>query len=131
MKKTLIWLFVLWLSLVPFISACTKSEKENTMIAYETGIYYNKNWSDNIGTYTEDVISDKDTALSIARIIFNGMKKSKEAEEYIPKSVFYDEQDKIWIVSFSRETDEIIVGGDCNIAIQAKDGKVVRIWFGE
>ena len=101
------------------------------MIMYETGIYYNKNWNENVGTYTEDVVSDKDTALSIAKIIFKGMRKSKDAEKYVPTSVFYDEQDKIWIVSFSKETEKILVGGDCNIAIQAKDGKVVRIWFGE
>ena len=40
----------------------------------------------------------------------------------------------IWIVSFWENNidDKIeIIGGDCNIAIQKSDGKVLRVWFGE
>lgn len=39
--------------------------------------------------------------------------------------------DEIWIVSFGEDTDENILGGDCSIAMQKKDGKVLNIlWFG-
>ncbi|MBQ3084049.1 MAG: hypothetical protein IJC46_01175 [Clostridia bacterium] len=41
------------------------------------------------------------------------------------------EKDEVWLVSFWKETEEITVGGDCSIAIQKSDGKVLRIWFGE
>ena len=59
------------------------------------------------------------------------MEKSKAAQDYEPQSVFYDDQDEIWIVSFRKDSDEIIAGGDCSIALQKKDGRVLRIWFGE
>ena len=120
-------------SLVLF-SACISIEEENDMIKYETGIYNDKNWNETIGTYDEAVISNEKTALEIAVAIFDGMKKFKDSERYIPQSVFYDVQDEIWIVTFGEEqkhSDIFIVGGGCNIAIQKKDGKVLRVWFDE
>ena len=58
------------------------------------------------------------------------MEKSKERENHIPNAVFYDEKDEIWIVSFWEDTDKNILGGDCSIAMQKKDSKVLNIWFG-
>ena len=130
MKKKLIFLFITLLSITLF-SACGNGKKENNMVKYESGIYYDKNWDETVGTYTESVIPDKDTALEVATVIFNGMDKSRGAKEYVPKSVFYDDQDEIWIVSFGKNSNQITLGGDCNIAMQKKDGKVLRIWFGE
>ena len=94
------------------------------MVKYESGNYHDKNWSETIGTYGGMVIPDEETALKIAKAIFDGM-------EYVPQSVFYDNQDEIWIVSFGKNSNHIMLGGDCNIAMQKKDGKVLRIWFGE
>ena len=121
MKRTLV-LFTIILSMV-FCSACGNSKKENDMVKYESGNYHDKNWSETIGT--------EETALKIAKAIFDGMEKSKDAKEYVPQSVFYDNQDEIWIVSFGKNSNHIMLGGDCNIAMQKKDGKVLRIWFGE
>lgn len=102
------------------------------MIKYESGNFYDKNWNETIGTYSgEAVIPDEETALKIAKAIFDGMKKSKDAQEYVPQSVFFDNQDEIWIVSFWKDSDQVTLGGDCNIAMQKEDGKVLRIWFGE
>ena len=102
------------------------------MIKYESGVFYDKDWAETIGTYRGDaVIPDEKTAIKVAQAIFDGMEKSKEIQKYIPQSVFYDSQDEIWIVSFGQNSKEIVLGGDCNIAMQKKDGKVLRIWFGE
>lgn len=102
------------------------------MIKYESGIFYNKNWNESIGTYSgKAVIPDEETALKIANAIFDGMEKSKEVQKYVPQSVFYDDQDEVWIVSFWKSSNQITLGGDCNIALQKKDGRVLRIWFGE
>ena len=128
MKRTLV-LFTIILSMV-FCSACGNSKKENDMVKYESGNYHDKNWSETIGTYGGMVIPDEETALKIAKAIFDGMEKSKDAKEYVPQSVFYDNQDEIWIVSFGKNSNHIMLGGDCNIAMQKKDGKVLRIWFG-
>ena len=88
--------------------------------------------SETIGTYSgRAVIPDEETALKIAEAIFDGMEKSEEAPKYVPQAVFYDNQDEIWIVSFWENSNQLTLGGDCNIALQKKDGKVLRIWFGE
>ena len=115
MKRTLV-LFTIILSMV-FCSACGNSKKENDMVKYESGNYHDKNWSETIGTYGGMVIPDEETALKIAKAIFDGMEKSKDAKEYVPQSVFYDNQDEIWIVSFGKNSNHIMLGGDCNIAM--------------
>lgn len=130
MKRT-IALLVIILNII-FCSACVNDNKEKSMIKYESGNFYDKNWSETSGTYSEEaVISDEKTALKIASAIFDGMKKNDDVQEYVPQSVFYDNQDEIWIVSFWKNSNQITLGGDCNIAMQKKDGKVLRIWFGE
>ena len=129
MRQTLAMLVIVLCMI--FCSACGNNNQENDRIKYESGNYFNKNWSETIGTYKEAVIPDEETALKIATAIFDGMEKSKEAQEYVPQSVFYDNQDEIWIVSFWKNSDQPTLGGDCSIALQQKDGKVLRIWFGE
>ena len=127
MKKILILVIVI---IFVCCSSCNKS-KENSMVKYEIGIYYDKNWENPVGTYQEDVIPDKNTAIAIATQIFNQLSKNSYMQNWIPQVVFFDQEDEIWIVSFWEETDEIIYGDDCSIALQKKDGKVLRIWFGE
>lgn len=130
MKRTLV-VFVIVLSAV-FCSGCGNSKKDNDTIKYESGNYQDKNWSETSGTYSGGaVIPDEETALKIAKAIFDGMEKSKDTQEYVPQSVFYDIQDEIWIVSFGKKSNQFTLGGDCSIAMQKKDGKVLRIWFGE
>lgn len=112
-----------------FLSSCKNDFGEQTDMIYNEGIYFNKNWDEEIGSYKKDVIPDKETAIAVAIQIFNGMEKSENATNFVPKSVFFDESDEIWIVSFASNNDE--EGMDCCIAIQKKDGKVIRIWYGE
>ena len=127
---------------ISLFSACSTPEKEGAekpslkkeepnVIELEKGIFLDKNWDETVGTYRGAVVPNEEVALEIAKEIFDAMEKSDAAQEYVPQSVFYDEQDGIWIVSFWEETDEITVGGDCSIAIQKSDGRVLRIWFGE
>ena len=97
---------------------------------YQTGIFYDKNWDDPVGTYNGDVIPNENTAISIATQIFDSMEKSNAYDHFKPQAVFYDEQDAVWIVSLYN-SEEMHTGGDCNIAMQKRDGKILRIWFGE
>lgn len=131
MKKVFVVLSVIILNII-LLSACTITKnKEDNMIEFETGIYFDKDWSVTPGTYKKAVVPNEKAALEIAKIIFNEMDKSKDAQEYIPKSVFYDEQDELWIVHYGHEANKTIAGGGCSIAIQKSDGKVLKIWFGE
>ncbi len=117
---------------VVLCSACGSGKNESNTIKYESGSFYDKNWSETIGTYSKKaVIPDEETALKTATAVFDGMEKSKEAQKYVPQTVFYDTDDEIWIVTFGNNSSRNTLGGDCSIAIQKADGKVLRIWFGE
>lgn len=125
--------------LLILITSCNKQQSDteedfSMNLEFKRGIFYNKNWDEKAGTYQQDVIPDEHTAIKVAIQIFNGMKKNSKMEKYVPQSVFYDENDEIWIVSFweEKEVDEMLtVGDDCSIAMKRKDGQVLRIWFGE
>lgn len=129
MGKKIILLFII-LSIV-LLSACGNREEEGNMIKYQMGNYYDKNWNETVGTYVGAAIPDRETAIEVAKAIFYGMDKSESVRRYVPKSVFYDEQDGIWIVSFGEDSDDVTLGGGCSIAMQKADGKILRIWFGE
>ena len=128
-------IIVLFFAIISIVSAigCTNTKKNETdAIDFQSGIYSNKNWDvKDAGTYEKAVVPDKETAIKIAEAIFDGMEKSKSAERYVPQTIFYDEQDEIWIVSFWEDRPENIAGADCSIAIRKADGKVMIIQFGE
>ena len=142
--KRLFILLVMVLSVV-LLSACTLSEQQETTgasseqekvdsITFEKGEYSRKDWNDPTFTYTGVAVPDKETALEIAKAIFNGMKKSVEEQDLEPQHVFYDEPDGIWIVHFwktHKDPDKFVLGLCWSIAIQETDGKVLRIWFDE
>ena len=121
---------IMVIAILGMILCLSCSLKGKRVVEFEAGSYFDKNWEESIGTYKGAVIPDKDTAMNVAISIFDGMSKSEEVAEYVVQSIFYDEQDEIWIVSFWKDSENLI-GGDCSIALQKKDGKVIRIWFGE
>ncbi len=127
MKKC-IAISVLLLSLL--LSSCANDTSDQE-IQFEEGIFYDKNWSDTAGTYTGNAVESKETAVAVATAVYNGMRKSQSMSNLTPQSVFFDSQDEIWIVTFGMDGKENVVGGDCSIAIQKQDGRILRIWFGE
>lgn len=127
MKKC-IAISVLLLSLL--FSSCANDTSDQE-IQFEEGIFYDKNWSDTAGTYTGNAVESKETAVAVATAVYNGMRKSQSMSNLTPQSVFFDSQDEIWIVTFGMDGKENVVGGDCSIAIQKQDGRILRIWFGE
>ena len=115
-------------------SRAASAETAGADITFQTGVYDNSNWDDQFGTYHGDAIPDQQVAVNVASQIYEGMEKSSEEKDYVPQYVFFDEQSEVWIVSFWpewSETDEIILGGECNIALRKADGKVMRIWYTE
>ena len=100
-------------------------------VLYKTVNYFNKNWDEETGTYTNPVISSEETAVAIANLYLDNLKNEGYCKNYSLQSVFYDTVDAIWIVSFGEKTDEVTLGADCSIALRKSDGKVMRIWFGE
>ena len=130
-KRIVAFHFVLIIT-VFFLLSCNTLNPKPESIAFDSGIYFDKNWDSNVGTYYGSVVLDKECAIAIATAIHDTL-PDKEKEYRVPSSVFFDEEDDIWIVCFSRPTSEGVywLGGDCCIALQKSDGKVVRIWYGE
>ncbi len=127
MKK----LLFLGLLSILFLSSCAqennilnKSSDKHSLLSLNI-----KNWDDTVGTYTGDVIPNEECAIAVATEIYRHLEYSED--HYVPINVFYDEVDKIWIVTFFEENNVTTVGEDCSIAIQQSDGRVLRIWFGE
>ena len=125
MKKMLVLLLV-GMNILPLLWGCTKNDD----VACYMGTYWDKNWEETFYTYTGDPISDTGTAIAVATAIFNGMIKSDKGPDWVPQSVFYDEPDEIYIVSFCADSD-MPTYNDWNIAIRKQDGKVMRIWSTE
>ena len=124
-------MLVVVLSVLIFSACACLKKQENDAIRFDLGTFFAKNWDSTEGRYEKAAIPNKEIAVEVASAIFEGMEKSKEAQEYVPQCVFYDEQDEVWIVSFWKEHTENTVGACCSIAIQKADGKILRIWFGE
>ena len=82
------------------------------------------------GVYKECVVPDEKSAEEIATAIFNNMEKSKDREHHTATCVEFDEAHNIWFVTFA-DGDLQTAGGDCTIALRKKDGKVIKILFGE
>lgn len=138
MKKLAIILFFVFI-----LTGCASGQPQipNDKIedvSFASGIYFDKNWDDDVGTYQGTVVPDKETALVIATAIFEPLKNTYPLEDFVPQTVFYDEEDSIWIVSFWEDSPQesednllVITGYSCSIAFRAEDGRILRIWFGE
>jgi len=132
--KKYVTLFISLLCVFFILGSCNERDE----IKYDSGIYDLKyTWAENEnygGIYDEDVIPNAECAIEVAKAIFDSMNKSSERNDHTVFSVFYDEEDEFWVVSFGKLKDEngyLILGGDCSIVIQKSDGKVLRIEFGE
>lgn len=86
---------------------------------------------DSVGTYKGEVIPNEECAIAVAEAIFNSMPKSNSMRNHTPQNVYFDEDNKAWIVTFCESSNSLTLGGDCSIALQKADGKVLGIWFGE
>ena len=136
--KRIVLILILVLCL---ICSCSKKDNDNVIdtmesnntIQYKTGVYDDKDWSDTVGTYYGDVVPNETVALNIAKAIFEGIEKNQSTSSFTPQLVFYDEEEKVWIVSFwnNEAVSNGIIGYDCSIAINKSDGRVLRIWYGE
>lgn len=159
MKKVLFSLISL-LTLLVLLNSCQNSKacscqpKEDPKLTidvkYSTGTYYKDiryntgdfekenlyDWEDHAGVYKEDVVPDRDVALTVGIAVFKGVAKGKEhLETYVPQSVFYDTENEFWVVNFYPDYDcdegVYVTGGDCSVFIRKKDGQVFRICFSD
>ena len=160
MMKKVLFSLISFLTLLILLNSCQNSKacscqpKEDPKLTidvkYSTGTYYKDirydtgdfekenlyDWEDHAGVYKEDVVPDRDVALTVGIAVFKGIaKNSKSLEDFVPQSVFYDTENEFWVVIFYPDYDSdegvYVVGGDCSIFIRKKDGQVFRICFSD
>ena len=113
----------------------------SSSMEYEVGVYPKEQWDDNTWIYYEgEMISDTACAVDLAATLFTHLPQDGWTVGYKPQAVFYDDQEKLWIVSFwqdypmweGEEGDITITLMPClNIALSSKDASVVKIWVEE
>ena len=89
---------------------------------------------DPVGTYTQPVIPDEETAIEVATAIMQSIQRKGYGKEYVIQSVFFDTVDEIWIVTFALpqyDVTALMDGGGYSIAMRKSNAEVVRIWAGE
>ena len=79
------------------VLAILRLQKENDMIKYESGTFHDKNWGETIGTCSEAVIPDEETALKIAKAIFDGYANQLIKRKEYNEKVYFKE----WIACFT------------------------------
>ena len=123
--------------LIVLVCSCTygqtDSKGEGFNVDYCEGTYYNRNWDEPVGSYIGDIVPNMECAIQLSSMIFSQLLNSEAYVHMTPNYVFYDIEEKVWIVSFWDSTkennaSEAFVGDCISIAIQASDGKVLRIW---
>lgn len=93
------------------------------------GKYYNMNWENmSEQIYKDNMIPDKETAVAIATVYLENMYNRELKNQYIVTSIFYDEVDTRWIVTFARELNSL--GGDAyHIMMDQATGEVLYTWY--
>ena len=136
MKKSSLIILILLLLLV----GCTRllaekplkeGEFMDRIVDVKTGVYHYKDWTDSVGTYTDPLIPDSETAVLIGDAILSAIQGTGLAKDFVLQQVFFDEVDEVWILSYWEERDVYVDGNDCNIAIRKSNAEVLRVWFGE
>ena len=121
-------------SMPPFI---TEYNIDN--VPYEEGDFDSHNnfeqYHSGEGVYEGDVLPDKESAVKAAKGIFEAISERSDLDEFTPLSIFYDPDDKIWVITFCKQLDKssgwVHLGDSCSVALKSTDAQVVAIWFEE
>jgi hypothetical protein len=86
---------------------------------------YKINLRDSVGVYKDFVVTEA-LALEIGKAV---LKHICGEEIFYENTLTVKEVKKFFVVSFTQEG--YALGGDFNVAINKKDGKILKIWAGE
>lgn len=156
MKKT-ICLFVVLLTLLCLIgckkkatapeedvfegieSPLMETDVDSIEVAGSTVYVRSRNWEinydldDKTGAFDGDAIPNHETAILVAKQIFDGTKigTQKRFEGFVPTISTYYEKSEIWVVTFTKPFDRSSgdIGEEICIALQKSDGRVLKIWL--
>lgn len=116
---------------VLLLLGCCKAPDSDYDVDFYSGIYPLKFWeTEGLENSQFCAIPDMDAAIKIANVVFENTPKQKSEQAFKPQSVFYDEEDEVWVLLFRNpypETGAVSTGPCYTIAIQKQDGKVLGI----
>lgn len=98
-------------------------------IIFTEGVWHDKEWNKLEFPFENDCIPDKETAIILTKVFLENFQRQNYFTNYVAQSVFYDTEDRIWIVSFSESKD--YPGAVFSIAIREDNAEVVKMWVEE
>lgn len=98
-------------------------------ISFEEGVWSDKDWENVEFPFKKDCVPDKETAVNITRILIEKFQQQNYFSDYVLQSVFFDTEDKIWIVTYGESRN--YPGACVSIAIRKENAEVIKIWVGE
>lgn len=83
--------------------------------------------NEEVGVIKTDCAPDMQSAVRIANIAFVNCQQQGRFKNYELQSVFYDESDCVWVVSYW-EPIKNAFGSSVSIAVSQKNGEILKIW---
>lgn len=127
-------LVVLIVCMMLLFLGCHQAPDSGTDIVLYSGKYPLRFWeTERIEDSQYCVIPDLDTAIKFANLVYESIPKGPVAANFDIQSVYFDEQDEVWVVLFCEaipEAGPVSTGLCYSIALQKKDGKVLGINYG-
>ena len=145
--RKLILFFIAVLLLFSFSSCCGISKKpqekacERNTVYIGSGVYENKEWKTSDFTLGKTIVKGKKDAIRIAQAVYDGQLRHKKLPVNAigniapnPDSVYYDDEDDVWRVSFlvyteNENGEKRFFGALLEICIRGADGSVVSCDF--
>lgn len=91
------------------------------------GNYDDIDWDNELYPYSKDIVPNKDIAIVVANAYLAGMDNGRYAQTYVVYGVFYNENDKAWIVSFNKGQQSLDNG--LHMKIKKSTGELLNIGF--
>lgn len=130
MKKVKLFLSIILVFSIFALNGCYQTYNNcKQEVAYSEGVYYDKQWETPKVGESDYSVADKETAISIACAEFKKVQQRGVCKDYVLRGVFFDTEDEVWIVYFSREPFR--PGGCYSIAISKQTGEILNMWPGE
>ena len=134
LNTTMVTIVVILIASVLLRVLTTHADSKSITVEYGTQnrVY----WGDTVGSYSQKIIPDAETAIEISNVIMSHLTGVGDAVSWPLQYVYYNTDDGVWIMSYWKDADiedeyTAVVGLCLSVALRESDGGVVRIWFGE
>ena len=122
---------ILIVSMIVLLWGCHQVPSSDKEVSFYSGTYPLRFWeTEKIEDSHYCVIPDLDTAINFANLVYESIPKGPVAANFDIQSVYFDEQEEVWVVLFREaipEVGPVSTGPSYTIVLRKKDGKVLSI----